>query len=204
MLGKEVCTSLVGLHAYTGCDTVGAFSGLGKIKELKMIQKEPTFRVTFGSLDESWDLSPVLLKGLEAFTCQLYSAQEPKTWKSMSSDSTYGELRKVQWNLASYPHVGQHARRGNYQCAIWKRCLENSQIVSPPEDNHGWVITDQGKLQILWITGAPAPDVEFMSCKCLSSCEPNKCPCLIDGLRCTPECRLQDCGNMKEDDIEED
>jgi hypothetical protein len=69
--------------------------------------------------------------------------------------------------------VGQHERRGNYQSTIWKRCLENYPIVPPPEDNHGWVRTDEGKLQILWITGAPAPDVvlEFILCKCHSSCE---------------------------------
>ena len=30
-LGKDVCSALIGLHAWTGCDTVSSFAGQGKI-----------------------------------------------------------------------------------------------------------------------------------------------------------------------------
>ena len=33
-LGQNLCSSLLGMHAYTGCDTVSAFSGRGKIGAL--------------------------------------------------------------------------------------------------------------------------------------------------------------------------
>ena len=33
-IGEDVCRPLVGLHSFTGCDTVGAFAGKGKLGAL--------------------------------------------------------------------------------------------------------------------------------------------------------------------------
>ena len=30
-LGHDICDALIGMHAFTGCDTVGACAGLGKM-----------------------------------------------------------------------------------------------------------------------------------------------------------------------------
>jgi len=46
-LGKEVCEALVGVHAWTGCDSVSSFTGNGKVKAVKMIRKNVQFRNTF-------------------------------------------------------------------------------------------------------------------------------------------------------------
>ena len=37
MLGSQVCKSLLDLHALTGCDSVSAFAGKGKIAALKLL-----------------------------------------------------------------------------------------------------------------------------------------------------------------------
>ena len=42
-LGRDVCTALLGLHPWTGCDTISAFSGQGKLKALKIILREQKF-----------------------------------------------------------------------------------------------------------------------------------------------------------------
>ncbi len=34
-VGIDVCRSLIGMHACTGCDTVSAFAGKGKARALK-------------------------------------------------------------------------------------------------------------------------------------------------------------------------
>ena len=36
-VGQGTCTALLGMHAFTGCDTVSAFSGQGKLKALKLL-----------------------------------------------------------------------------------------------------------------------------------------------------------------------
>ncbi len=39
-LGHDVCNSLIGMHAYTGCDTVSCFAGKGKASHNKPSQEE--------------------------------------------------------------------------------------------------------------------------------------------------------------------
>ena len=39
ILGEDVCQAMIGVHAYTGCDSVSAFGGQGKIKALNLINK---------------------------------------------------------------------------------------------------------------------------------------------------------------------
>ena len=46
-LGTDVCKALIGMHAYTGCDTVSAFAGKGKAKALKLLTKSKLYQDTF-------------------------------------------------------------------------------------------------------------------------------------------------------------
>ena len=75
-VGIDVCRALIGLHAYTGCDTVSAFAGKGKTSALKLLTSNRDIQDTFLELGQEWDLSPELMDKLEAFTCVLYA---PKT-----------------------------------------------------------------------------------------------------------------------------
>ena len=43
-LGQNVCCALPGIHSFTGCDTVSAFGGKGKINALKLIQKNKKYQ----------------------------------------------------------------------------------------------------------------------------------------------------------------
>ena len=52
-LGETFCKALLGLHAFTGCDTTSAFKGIGKLKPLKLLQKEPQFEKFFSELGDS-------------------------------------------------------------------------------------------------------------------------------------------------------
>ena len=36
-LGERICISLIGLHSFTGCDTVGALAGRRKLCALKLL-----------------------------------------------------------------------------------------------------------------------------------------------------------------------
>ena len=38
-IGLQVCKALLGLHAFTGCDSVSSFAGIGKVKPLKILRK---------------------------------------------------------------------------------------------------------------------------------------------------------------------
>ena len=72
---QELCTPLLGLHAFTRSDTTSAFKGIGKVKPIKTLQKSPQFQSALAQIGDSWQISEDLFLQMEAFTC-LYGGKE--------------------------------------------------------------------------------------------------------------------------------
>ncbi|KAG1714540.1 hypothetical protein GQR58_001134 [Nymphon striatum] len=203
ILGKDVCTALIGVHAYTGCDSVSAFAGQGKVKSIRLITKNMEYREMFCDFGKEWHVTEDMFETIQAFTCSLYCLNTSisdvnklryEMFRSRKGDISSGQLPPCKDALK------QQTNRANYQAAIWRRSLQNSPEIPSPTNGHGWNVVE-GKLGICWLTGAPAPDVvlELMSCKCPRRCNEN-CPCVVNGFSCTPACKLLDCHNMQEED----
>ena len=71
-LSLDVCTALLGLHPWTGYDTISTFAGQGKLKALKILLREQKFIDAFATLGSSWNVANELLCTIEEFVCQLY------------------------------------------------------------------------------------------------------------------------------------
>ncbi len=206
-IGNNICDSLIGLHAFTGCDTVSAFAGRGKVSALKLMKKNTTFQETFHQLGQSWDLSPQLFQKLEEFTCRLYFASsctdEVNVLRYQLFCAKRGEVESSQLPPCK-DSLFMHACRANYQTAIWKTCLQTCLIIPDPT-NHGWSV-DEDTFGIHWMQSPPAPDMvlELLACKCVRTCKLPTCSCLAYKLPCTDMCKLQTCSNQKqmEDDVD--
>lgn len=72
ILGKDVCTALIGVHAYTGCDSVSSFAGQGKMKALNLINKSNEYRELFTAFGQEWHITENVFQTIQAFTCSLY------------------------------------------------------------------------------------------------------------------------------------
>ena len=62
----DVSETLLGLHAFTGCDTASAFHGRGKVTSFRLMLKHD-FVNTFKSLRQSWEVSQELFEKLQVF-----------------------------------------------------------------------------------------------------------------------------------------
>ncbi|KAL8602622.1 hypothetical protein ACOMHN_021969 [Nucella lapillus] len=49
-LGPAVCNALIGMHAYTGCDSVSSFAGKGKLTALKILMSDQAVQKAFADL----------------------------------------------------------------------------------------------------------------------------------------------------------
>jgi len=202
-VGIDVCRALIGMHAYTGCDTVSAFAGKGKARALKLLMSNSDHQEMFIELGQEWNLSQELLEKLEAFTCLLYA---PKASTSQVNNLRYHLFCAKKGEIESHQLppckdcLTKHAQRANYQAGIWRRCLEsNPQVPSPV--GKGWKMEmeeNSEHLVIHWMDGQPAPAaiLDLLACNCARKCELAKCTCMANGLKCTDMCRLQDCENQ--------
>ena len=72
--GDSICDSVIGLHAFTGCDTVSAFASRRKLSALKLMKKDITYQETFSQVGQSWDVQPHIFQKVQQFTCPMYVA----------------------------------------------------------------------------------------------------------------------------------
>ena len=210
-VGIDVCRALIGMHAYTGCDTTSAFAGKGKASALKFLTNSREIKYTFLELGQEWDLSPELMDRLEAFTCLLYA---PKASSTKVNDLRYHLFCAKKGDIESHQLppcrdcLDKHAQRANYQAGIWRRCLEQDPQVPRPF-GRGWNIEmEEGAEQLVvdWMDGQPAPRavLDLLACKCPRKCVLPNCECLKNGLKCTDMCRLRDCENRSSISDDED
>jgi len=206
-MGDSVCDALVGLHVFSGCDTVSAFAGRGKMGALKQMKSDKTYQEAFSQLGHSWEVSTELFQKLQEVTCHMYVPSTNTTKVNELRHQLFcarrGEIESSQLPPCE-DCLFMHVLRANYQAAIWRRCLQCQPYVPSPK-GCGWTTDDDGKLAIEWMQGSPAPDavLQLLSCKCGRSCKLPDCTCLANSLKCTDMCKLRTCSNQPADVEEE-
>lgn len=196
-LPEAVVEAVVGLHPFTGCDSVSAFKGKGKVKALRLMMESNCYIRAFCELGKQWQIQKSLVQDLERFVCELYG------WKDCS------DVNVARYNCFCFGRVDSlsmppnsdslrlHTWRANYQAGIYRRCLMPVVEVPDPTE-HGWKAVDS-VLDIQWISLPVAPDsvLQNVYCSCKKSlCTSNKCSCKKGGMECTAMCRCKDCQNI--------
>ena len=54
IFGESVCKAIIGVHSFTGCDSVSTFTGRGKLYALKLMIEDAELQETFGGLGREW------------------------------------------------------------------------------------------------------------------------------------------------------
>ena len=125
-LGDSACDSLIGLHAFTGYDTVSAFASRGKLSSLKLMKMDITYQETFSHVGQTWDVQPHLFEKVQQFTCRMNVAASSTT---KVNDLRYQLFCVKRGEIESSllpPCIDclfMHLLRDNYQAATWKCCL---------------------------------------------------------------------------------
>ena len=205
VLGQDVSKALLGLHAFTGCDSVSAFAGIGKAKPLKLVHSKNEFQVMFQNLGEQWSITEELCVQLESFLCAMYGMkkgyQDVNQCRYAVFCSKKGEAESHQLPPCR-DCLHHHCKRANYQTAVWKNALTSNQ--APGLAGYEWALErdESGqRLDIVWMSGSPAPEavIELLACTCKRICKSNTCKCVLNALECSDLCRLADCSNQPDE-----
>ena len=141
-MGDAVTNALIGLHCFTGCDSVSAFYGKGKVKPFKLVQQDPEFCSAFQLLEETFAVSEDTVATIEAFVCSLYGQKDC---------SKVNEARYILFSTANREENSllKHIQRANFQSGIYKRSLQQRPDIPPPVD-YGLKLHDN-ELEIDWM-----------------------------------------------------
>ena len=156
------CAVLLGIHAFTSCDSTSAFKGKGKVKAIRLLQEKENYQRVFYRLGDKLDISNDLLSALSEVTSALYgksrmadvnkvrycrvvevcgSNEDESLWQPKTSDTSL--IPPSQGSL------NEHSKRANFQAAIWKRAHLPVYDVPAPTDGHGWEVSE-GTMEPKW------------------------------------------------------
>jgi hypothetical protein len=199
-LGARIAETLIGFHCLTGCDSVSAFHGKGKVKPMEILLKSTNeIRQAMKSLGDSWSLSKATIKNLETFVCRIYGHTKIDDINEARFKDFCAKTLDEKRLPPTKDSLHLHFQRANYQARIYKLALLG--ITDLPEPSkHGWTIVDS-QLEILWTTMPPAPEklIKILKCSCKASkCATNQCSCRAAGVSCDLTCTCNDCDNVIE------
>ncbi|GFX58425.1 uncharacterized protein TNCV_320071 [Trichonephila clavipes] len=172
-LGELLAKSLIGFHAFTGCDFNPAFFNKGKKRPFSVLKKNTIFQEAFATIGDE-DLTEGQLQDLfnviQQFTCQLYNAKKSKDVDDgrfqlfvssyKASDVHENFTKKVQhFDATSIPpcksELYQQFLRAHYISTIWKNAYKKQPSTLEPLE-YGWIEQDNTFI-LKWFEGDQLP-----------------------------------------------
>ncbi|XP_056641528.1 uncharacterized protein LOC130448266 [Diorhabda sublineata] len=172
-LGELLAKSLIGFHAFTGCDFNPAFFNKGKRRPFTLLKKNSGFQQAFATLGEdnlTEDQLQQLFNTIQEFTCQLYNAKKStdvddarfqmfvRNYKA--SDINENFQKKIQnFDASSIPpcktELYQQFLRAHYISSLWRNASKLQPTTLDPL-KYGWDEQDNA-YTFKWFEGDQLP-----------------------------------------------
>ena len=121
---EKVSRALLGLHGFTGCDTISSFAGKGKVKPLKTMMKEDQYINLFATFGDAPELTEAQFNTIQSFVCDMYGHKDTNTnnvrYKMYAAKHGHLDPKMIPPCADS---LRQHSLRACYQVYIWRNSL---------------------------------------------------------------------------------
>jgi len=191
VLGRELCSQLLFVHAYTGCDTTSRIFGVGKKTVLqKLVKGESTIQTSANGFllpkqantaieDLGRKAMSVMFGGKN--TDSLASLRYKILNKKIVSAKSFVNPEHLPPTESSTKY---HCQRVYYQMMVWTQMESGMNPV-----DWGWKLEDNAFVPVMTnITAAPKSLLHMVHCNCKTSCRTQRCSCRRYGLPCMPAC----------------
>ncbi|KAL7288521.1 hypothetical protein TKK_0017265 [Trichogramma kaykai] len=202
-LGPNITSSILTLHALSGCDTTSSFFMIGKRKAYSALKK-----MNEEVLRDFADMTHIPIEKAEQSVSFFLASAYDSSNRSKANRYCVNSLR---YNLAmekntsveklppSSSELRQHILRSIWQINEWiQATLPN--IESFDLNKYGWILQND-ELQPNFFEGPTAMEFlqkYFCSCKRKNACSTDICPCVESNFGCCNICTCSDsCSNME-------
>jgi len=191
VIPESVISNLPFFHAFTGCDTVSAFCGIGKLTAWRAWMSFRDVDASFHTMSTAAAAAVIdnsTMRDIERYVVLMYDRT--------SSCTTVNECRRILYTrknraIENIPPTAdallQHSKRAALQAHIWQVCLSATTPSYDPAE-WGWKVGEDGRYAPVWCS---IPDIsmhctELVRCSCTTVCR--NCKCRKNELRCTKLC----------------
>ena len=195
-MGPSAGVALLFFHAFTGCDTVSAFHGIGKKTAWATWKALPHMTSTFLALSSRpQEVTDDNFKNLERFVIAMYDKGCSSVHINDARKALFCQKgRPIERIPPTAGTLQQHIHRAAYQAGHVWYCSLSIHVELPSPLMWGWRM-DSGRIEPLWTV---YPEVskackELIRCCCKKGCSKSRCKCLRSGLPCTDLCKCGGC-----------
>lgn len=210
VLGNEMCSHLLFIHALTGCDSTSRIFGVGKKTAFQKFMKgdavlrscASSFITPNQTTDIIDDLGCQVIAVLFGGKCNESLAEmRYKTFsKKVVGASSFVSPERLPPTASATKH---HSRRVYYQVMVWMEKDEGMDALQ-----WGWRLQDNRFTPVMSsMKVAPDSLLKVIHCNCCNSCKTLQCSCRRNGLPCTSacgKCQVTRCDNVHETCFEEE
>lgn len=202
ILGDELCSQLLFIHAYTGCDSTSRIYGVGKKTVFqKFVTGDATLKACANAFLQQKQTAAVIEgQGSKAMaviyggkaTNSLASLRYRMFSKKVVSSQSFVTAERLPPTAAATKY---HSMRVYYQMMVW---MGKDNDLDACE--WGWKL-EGGQLVPIESDMNAAPDnlLKMIHCNCTTACSSQRCSCRGYGLPCTSACgpcQLDTCNNL--------
>lgn len=188
VLGSDVCSLILFVHAILGCDTTSRVHGLGKGIALKKVKSSAKFR-ELASVFYRHDAGKeeITVAGEKALL-QLYNADSSPTLDALRYTRFCQKVSTAKSSLQpeNLPPTSSaasfHSQRVYLQVQEWRGNTLDPQ-------NWGWRLSESSLIPV-HTDRPPAHELllEMIRCNCKTDCNTQRCSCKKNGLECSVAC----------------
>ncbi|KAK3880070.1 hypothetical protein Pcinc_015409 [Petrolisthes cinctipes] len=200
VLNSELCSQLLFIHAFTGCDTTSRIFSVGKQTAFqKLVNGESTIQ----------SCANVFLLPHQARN--VIEDHGTKAMAVLFGGKSSDSLASLRYNLFSKKIVTAksfvaperlpptesttkyHCQRVYFQIMVWIGKEGDMNTV-----DWGWKLVDNRFLPVMTSkTAAPECLLQMIHCNCTTACQTQRCSCRAYGLPCMPACGPCQVGNCE-------
>jgi len=213
-VGKNLCSQLLFVHAFTGCDSTSRIFGVGKRAIFHKFVKGDTLLNCSAAqfLIPNKKRKNIEDSGITAMSLvfggtggeTLASLRHSMLTKKMISAKSFVTPERLPPTASSTKF---HCLRVYYQMMVWMGKADHMEA-----SKWGWNVEGDKLLPVMSdVDAAPEQLLKMIHCKCKAACATRRCSCRVYGLPCTPacgQCQLDACENpvnqTKSSDIEDE
>ena len=201
VLGSELCTQLLFLHAFTGCDSTSRVYGLGKkLVFQKLIKGDPVLQTcanaftlpgnNHNNIENLGCQAMVVMFGGKG-TCSLDALRYDILSKKVVFSKSFVNPERLPPTESSTKF---HCFRVYFQTMTW---MGTDNDLDPLK--WGWRLENNQLIPIMSdMNAAPETLLKMVHCNCATGCNTLRCSCKKYGLPCTSacgSCQLTSCDN---------
>ena len=210
ILGHDMCSRLIFIHAMTGSDTTSRIFGVGKKTAFqKLVKGDPVLR----SCANAFTIPNQTTEVIDDLGCQVMAVLFGGQCTDSLATMRYNTFSKKVVSASSFVTPERlpptesatklHSRRAYYQIMVWMGKEQGMDV-----RNWGWNLQDNRFVPLMSrMNAAPDSLLKVIHCNCSTACKTLRCSCRRYGLPCTAvcgPCQLEECDNPHNKFLSED